>query len=420
VVVVTATAAHVPVQLPDAKPVAGRPAGGTGTLLLLVSIVITFLAASSAPTPLYQHYDQVWHGSALTTTAAFGVYALAVLIGLLTLGELSNHVGRKPVLLAALAGQSAAVLLFATAGSFTPLFAGRAIQGLAAGAALGTLGAGMIDVDRVRGTLSNAAAPGAGTGIGALAAGLVVGYLPWPTHLIFLLLLAAFAVQAVGVGLLARSTPRVPGALASLRPQIVVPAAARTAFLTAAPVLFAVWALAGFYGSLGPALSRQLAGSDSVALGGVALFVLAGVASLTTLVLRGSDGRVLMLVGVGALVAGVTGTVVAIEVGSITGYLVATAVAGVGFGSGFQGGIRTVVPLAEPRQRPGLLSAVFLVSYVGMGAPAVVAGLLVSRGGSLTGVASGYAVVLVVLALSVLAGLLRRRSIEPVPAARQA
>jgi MFS family permease len=59
----------------------------------------------------------VWHGTALTTTVAFGIYALGVLAGLLSLGELSNHIGRKPVILAALFGQAVAVVLFSTATS---------------------------------------------------------------------------------------------------------------------------------------------------------------------------------------------------------------------------------------------------------------------------------------------------------------
>jgi MFS family permease len=205
------------------------------------------------------------------------------------------------------------------------------------------------------------------------------------------------------------ATPRRPGALTSLRPRVAVPAVARGAFTTAAPVLFAVWAMAGFYGSLGPTLARNLAGNNSVALGGVGLFVLAGVASLATVLFRNWSGRTLMTIGIATLVVGITGTIVAIRIGSPIGYFAATALAGVGFGAGFQGALRTVTPLAEPNQRAGLLSAVFVVSYAGMGVPAVLAGYLVSRGDALTSVAVGYAAVLVVLALLAGVGLVRRR-----------
>ena len=394
---------------------AQRAPAPTGTsiarLVLLISIVISFLAASAAPTPLYQHYDLVWHGTALTTTEAFAVYAFAVLVGLLLLGEASNHIGRRPVLLAALGLQAVSVLLFATAGSFEPLFAGRILQGVAAGAALGTLGAAMIETHREHGTVASSAAPGAGTGVGGLAAGLTVAFLPWPTHLIYVALVVVFAAQAIGVLVLVEANQTRPGLLASLRPTLSIPPAARGIFAAAAPALFAVWALAGLYGSLGPALVQQLSSNDSAALGGLILFVMAGAGSATTVVRRQHDAFAQLTGGILALVAGVAVTLLAVGLHSLWVFLLGTLLAGIGFGSGLQGAVRGTVTLVAPAERPGLLSAVYLVSYAGMGAPAVVAGFLVSRGLGLTEVTVGYGVVLVALALFALVQLtLSRRA----------
>ncbi|CAO5237673.1 MFS transporter [Frankia sp. AgKG'84/4] len=390
---------QAPAPTPGPVPSVGAAvAGEIRRLALYGSVVVSFLAASAAPTPLYQHYNTVWHGTALTTTTAFASYAGAVLVGLLMLGELSNHVGRRPVLLAAIAAQALSVTLIATAGSFAPLFAARIIQGVATGAALGTLGASMIDIHRDRGTILNVAAPGIGSGVGALVAGLLVGYLPWPTHLVYLTLLVILVAQGVGIARQPETTPRAPGLVGSLRPQIAVPAPARAAFLAAAPVIFAAWALPGFYASLGPALTRDLAHSRSVALGGVALFLVAGLASVASVVLRDLTAGRMMTVGIATLAVGAVGSAGAIAAGSEAAYLVSTALAGVGFGASLQGGIRTVTPLASPEQRPGLLSAVFVVSYAGMGIPAVIAGYLVSRGHDLRQVAVGYVLALVLLA----------------------
>ena len=63
---------------------------------LLASVIVSFLAGSSAPTPLYAVYAAKWGFSPITTTVVFGVYALAVLAALLTVGSLSDHVGRRP------------------------------------------------------------------------------------------------------------------------------------------------------------------------------------------------------------------------------------------------------------------------------------------------------------------------------------
>lgn len=380
-----------------------------GVLLLTSSIVISFLAASAAPTPLYDRYEAIWHGSALTVTVAFAIYALAVLAGLLTLGELSNEVGRRPILLAALAGQAIALVLFATAGSFVPLLIGRAVQGIAAGAALGTLSAAIIESDAVRGTIASAAAPPAGTGSGTLLSGLVVQFLPGPTHTIYLILIAVFAVQALGV--LAQIPASRPGRLTlhSLRPRIAVPQAARTAFTGTAPALVAVWGLAGFYGALSPALWVSLAHDGSVWRSALGMFLLAALASLATVVLRRRDGHTLAVIGAATMLPGLALMAAAIVSGSGALFLLASAVAGFGFGAGFQGSIRTLAPLSSDRERPGLLSAVFVVSYLALGIPAVAAGALVSSGVTLTTVAVGLVIVVAALTAFALVASLRLR-----------
>ena len=121
------------------------------------------------------------------------------------------------------------MIVFATASGVSELLVARVVQGLATGAALGALGAGMIDISRERGTLANAVAPGIGTGLGALVSGIVVQYLPAPEHLIYLALLGVFALQAVGVLLLRETVIRTPGALATLVPDIKLPRATRGA-----------------------------------------------------------------------------------------------------------------------------------------------------------------------------------------------
>ncbi|MCG7207950.1 MFS transporter [Streptomyces arenae] len=387
---------------------ARKPIPPRAAFYVLASVVVSFLAASSAPTPLYATYQAEWGFTPITTTVVFGVYAIAVLSGLLVLGKLSDHVGRRPVLIAAIAAQAAAMVLFATASGVGELLAGRIVQGLSTGAALGAIGAGMMDINRSRGTLANAFAPGLGTATGALVSGFVVQYLPAPTHTIYLGLLAVFAAQAVAIALIDETVTRERGALASLVPEIKLPRTVRGAVLATAPVMFAVWALAGFYGSLGPALVRTLVGSTSAVYGGLGLFVLAIVAASSVLALRNASATTVMYTGVAALVAGVTLTLVAVAQGLPALFFVGTAVAGLGFGSGFQGGIRTVMPLTRPHESSGVLSLLFVVSYLGMGVPSVLAGVLVVHGGGLVSTSEEYGAVVIALALLALAALLLR------------
>lgn len=376
-------------------------------LMLLASMVASFLASSSAPTPIYAIYASQWHFSAITTTVVFGTYAIAVLAALLVLGRTSDHLGRKPVLLAALVLQILAMVAFSTADGIGALIAGRILQGIATGAALGALGAAMLDIDRERGTLANAAAPGLGSGAGALLSGLLVQYLPAPTRLIYAVLTGIFVVQAVGVALLPETVGRRPGLRSALLPELAVPRQLRGALLAVAPVLFAVWSLGGFYGSLAPALARQLSGSTSVAIGGLGLFVLTVISAFTTVALRHTPPRAVMFLGIALLVLSSLGTLPAVEYSSVTGFFACTAVAGIGFGAGFQGGMRTVVPLVGEHQRTGMLSAIYLICYLGMGLPAVIAGILVVHGGGLATATRDYSLFVLVSAVATLVALLR-------------
>ena len=392
-------------QLSDRSGPAGRHLPSGVAFYLQASIVVFFLAASSAPTPLYAVYQREWGFSAITTTVVFGVYALAVLAALLTVGSVSDHVGRRPVLLVALLLQVAAMVVLTTAGGVPELLLARVVQGLSTGAAMGAVGAGMLDLDKAKGTIANAVAPMTGTATGGILSGLLVQYLPAPTHLVFLLLVVVFVLQFLGVLAMRETSAPTPGALASLRPRVGVPRPALRPFLVAMPVLVAVWALAGFYGSVGPAVVRQVAGSNSLLLGGLALFVLAGGGAVIVLVLRATPPRPVMRTGTLALVAGVGVTLLAVHLDSIGMFFLGTAIAGVGFGAGFQGAIRTVVPLARPHERSGLLSTVYVVSYLAMGLPAVIGGFLVVHGGGLLSTTYEYGFAVMALAALAFLGL---------------
>jgi len=387
-----------------------------GTAFYLeASIILFFLAGSSAPSPLYAIYQAAWGFSPITITAVFGIYAFAVLAALLVFGSLSDYVGRRPVLIAATLTQAVSMTIFATAHGVGALVVARVVQGLSTGAAAGAVGAGMLDIDRAKGTVANAVGPMLGTATGGLLSGLMVQYLPAPTQLVYVVVGVVFVLQAIGVAFMPESvTPR-PGALASLRPHFRLPAAARAAVLVAAPALVATWSLVGFYGALGPTLVRRISGSPSIALGGFSLFVFAASGALAVLFTRERTPRALMLGAMAALIGGVALTLLAIRHTSIGWLFAGIIVAGTGFGAGFQGAIRTVVPLAAASERAGVLSILYLISYLSMGLPAVLGGVRVVHGGGLLGTAREFGLAVMALAVLALAGTFLRRAVAPVP-----
>ena len=379
-----------------------RQLSPAASFFLLASITASFLAGSSAPSPLYPIYMAQWGLSPIVVTVIFGIYAAAVLLALLVAGRLSDHLGRRPVLLVATVAQAFTMVLFATATSVTGLLVARVIQGLTTGAALGAVGAAMIDLDKSRGTVANAVAPPFGTALGGILAGVLVQYLPFPTMLVYGVLGVIFLLQALGVALMAESISPRAGVIASLKPQFNLPRATREPLLLALPILVALWALAGFYGALSPILVRGMMGSNSPLLGGLALFVLAASGGVAVLLLQRREPREMMTFGAASLLVGVAIAAVSLVNSSVTSFFLATAVAGIGFGTGFQGAIRTVVPFAAVHERAGVLSIIFVISYISMGLPAVIAGWMIARDGDIAGTAQIFCAVLMALAFTAL------------------
>ena len=401
-------AAAFPALVPSAAAAKApaRQLSSRAAFYLLASLTVTYLAGSLAPTPLYPVYQAEWGLSALTVTEIFGVYALVLLGSLLIAGRLSDHVGRRPVLIVATLAQAFVMLIFATAGGLGALLTARVLQGLATGAALGTIGAGMLDLDKARGPVANAVAPPLGTGLGGLMAGLFVHYLPAPTLLVYGVLAVVFLLQVAGVIFMPETVTRRPGAVASLKPQLSLPAAARGPVLVAAPMLVAVWALAGFYGSLVPALMRKVFGLDPSLASGLAAFALAGSAAAAVLLLKDAAPRKVLNYGAVALIVGTIAAVLALTYQEPALFFLASIVAGSGFGAGFQGSVRTVVPVAKPHERAGVLSVLFVISYLAMGIPAITAGFFVARFGNLLSTAQDFGAMVVLLAGFALAGTL--------------
>ena len=116
----------------------------------------------------------------------------------------------------------------------------------------------------------------------------------------------------------------------------------------------------------------------------------------------------MMTFGAVALFVGAAIAAVSVANGAVIAFFVAAAVAGIGFGAGFQGAIRTVVPYAAAHERAGVLSIIFVISYISMGLPAVIAGWMIARAGNMVGTAQIFCAIVMALAfVAVFASTLR-------------
>jgi MFS family permease len=97
------------------------------------------------------------------------------------------------------------------------------------------------------------------------------------------------------------------------------------------------------------------------------------------------------------LIVGAVVTFASIETGTPAVLFVATAVAGLGFGSAFVGAYRATIARAGSDERAGLITVIYIVSYLATGIPAVIGGIATSHFG-LHKTALVYSLVVAVLA----------------------
>jgi predicted MFS family arabinose efflux permease len=406
-----------PATVASGKPSARATLSRRGSFWAVAALAFLVFAASTAASPLYRVYEDKFRFAPTTLTLLFTVYIVVLLGTLLLFGSLSDYTGRRVVMLAGLAFGAAGCSLFLIAHGVGLLFAARTLQGVAVGLISGAASAALFDLrpDGGAAPVVSSAAPTGGQAVGAIGASVLAQYAPAPTHLVWWLLLGAFVTGAVAVLAMPEPGTVRPGVVSSLRPHVSVPQAARGAFATAVPALVGIWALGGFYLSLGPSLAAQLLHSQNLLWGGILIFLLTGLAAAASALLARKNPPAVMLGGCLVLIVGALVTFASIETDTSAVLFVGTAIAGLGFGPAFMGAYRATVAAATLDDRAGVITAIYIVSYLATGIPAMFAGIATSHYG-LRKTALAYSVAVAVLAAVAVSRLLAR---ETVPGAAE-
>jgi MFS family permease len=370
----------------------------SATTVAAAIAAMTFSASGAAPTPLYHQYQESFGLTPFMVTIIFAAYVLSLLAALLTVGSLSDYIGRRPAILAALVLNIAAMVMFVAADSAFALIAARAVQGFATGLATATLGAAILDTDRSRGPVLNSITAFCGLTAGSLGAAALVSYAPDPGQLVYFVLLVLSAVEMLVLWHMPETAQLKTGVMASLRPHVSIPWQARAALIQVTPVTIASWALGGFYFSLMPALVRAATGVTLPLVGGLVVSALTLTGALSVLSLRSIPASRVLSGGVGALATGVAITLAGVQAQLVWLMLAGTIVSGTGFGASFSGTMRTVLPLAKADERAALLSAFYVEGYLSFSLPTVLTGFLAPIVG-LTLAANVYGVAVIVMAL---------------------
>jgi Major Facilitator Superfamily len=355
-------------------------------------------ASSGAVTPLYRLYQQSMNLTPFWITVVFASYVVSLLAALLTVGSLSDYVGRRPVILASLLVNAAAMLIFAEATMLWQLIAARMVQGLCVGIGTTAFGAAILDTSRTRGPVLNSVTAFMGLMTGALGTAAMIMFVPNPLHAVYYVLLGFTALLIALLWWMPESCTPKSGALASLRPHVAVPPQSKSVLARLTPANVAAWALGGFYLSLMPTVVATAMHVASPWIGGIVVSALMLTGAVAVAALRDWPARRVVLMGTGTLPIGVVVSIAGIYQHHVTVLLAGTIIAGVGFGATFSGTLRALLPTAHAHQRAGLLSAFYVQSYLAFAVPAVAAGLAVPFVG-LSTVAYVYGGVVILLAV---------------------
>jgi predicted MFS family arabinose efflux permease len=359
----------------------GRRLGRGASFTLLVLANVLMMAAASAPSPIYPLYLQRWGFSVTTLTVVFAVYVAGLLAALLTVGSLSDHLGRRPVLVASLLVAAASTALFWAADGVISLVIARVVQGIATGAATGALAAGLVEFspgDRPHlGPTMTAVGTSLGLAIGGGVAGALVQVTPRPDAYVFPALTLAFVVLAALVLAIPETVARRAGGLSSLRPRVRVPPETRPEFLAAVPAMVAGWSVTGLFLALTPSLVSNVLHVRFGAAGGLSIAVLFIANSAGGLWSARLAARTATALGAVLLTLGAAGLAAALAFASTPVFIGGSVVAGLGVGLTFNGTLRGISGATTAVSRSEVFSAAYVISYAALSLPSLAAGLVV-------------------------------------------
>jgi predicted MFS family arabinose efflux permease len=353
-----------------------RAEAGTLAPWLAASLVAGMFVGTTLVTPLYDLYRREFGFGEITLTLVYSVYAVGNLLALAFFGRLSDQVGRRRTALPAIGIGILATLVFLFATDTTWLFAARVISGFAIGIASGTGTAWIAELyggrDKARASLAAACANMFGLSVGALLAGLLAQYAPWPLRLVFVVYLAMLGALMWVVSRVRETVQRPrPFREASLRPRLGVPRSIAARFIAPAATGFGSFALFGFYAALAPSILAQDLHEQNRAVGGGVVFELCIVSTLTLLATRRLGSRAGMISGLVLLIPSLVLLVLGQALASMPLLLAGTALGGAAAALGYRGSLQVVNEIAPGDRRAEVISTYLLCCYLGNAIPVV-------------------------------------------------
>jgi predicted MFS family arabinose efflux permease len=298
------------------------------------------------------------------------------------------------------------------------VFAGRALMGIGVGLAASPSTAAILEFTSPERAKSAASVTMGAQAIGFAAALLLGGalteYGPWPTRLCFWVLAVFLIVLLIGTWLLPRHTPG--GAGGDWRSRMPsVPKPVRRAFAVSSTAMVAAYTFGVLVLSLGGQVEHDLIGSPNAFLNSAVLALFPIVMGAIGIVARTLSPRLALIVGALLSCSGMVLLMLAVNLRDLVIYLLATAAAGGAYSLLFVGGLQVISAAAPERNRGGILAALYLLSYLSMGALALVLGAIATARGLSLAVDIGAAAIILMNVATLVFAMKRESTATPGP-----
>lgn len=349
-----------------------------GAFVTASAALILVFAAAGSPIPVMGEFRDEGVSNAQLAYASAAYFVLAA-GGLLVLGRLSTHIGRRRASLIAVVAAVAGVLLMVLVDGAISLVVARALQGLACGVAPGALGAYVVDTSGARRWLSamiTGSAPMIGLPVGALLSGLAVEIDDRGADVIFVAGAVALSLAAVALTRAPETVERRPGAIASLVPKIRVPHGIRRSTAAAAFVFVATWPLGGFYQAFGSVVALDVLGSSSALAAGAMFASIMILNPLGGVLAARTPARAGVAVGMLGYGAALLCAAIGLVLGSALAFVIASLVGGVLQGVASTSAMRLLLPRTTVSDRADVLTAIYVTAYGSVALSGIAAAIL--------------------------------------------
>ncbi|MGD8166464.1 MFS transporter [Herbiconiux sp. P16] len=354
-------------------------------------VVVLTQWGSAAASVTYPLYAQEWDLTPLVTTTIFAIYPVTLVIVLTLFGGISDHIGRRAALLIGVSLLAAGGLALALAPDVVWLYIGRAIQGAGVGLSLGAASASLVDFNSTgnpsRASSVNTLAQSVGLVAATVVGGALIQYAPLPLHLSFWLLFTLILLAIVLITFMPKHDPydsdgnlKSSGNAWKPRP-VGVPNGSRRIFIASAFAGFTGLGVGSIILSLDAQIAKDLIHTDSALIQGLILAISSVFIGVVALAFRRVPPRISVVIGGLTSALAILLFIPSASLHSLPIYLIAQVFAGAALGFSLLGGIGLIHRYAPAHHRGMLISAFYLVAYVGQGLVSTLAGITATGAG---------------------------------------